>query len=108
MFFCDECARARGWAARGFKSLGPCEICGQTRECNDVPSRLLPEVKLDTPTPSSEKWAAVDESAAAILDAAWEILQATPGSPTDAIVLNALKARAEALRARAEASRARA
>jgi hypothetical protein len=28
------------------KSVGPCEVCGETRECYDVPSHLLPSVEL--------------------------------------------------------------
>jgi hypothetical protein len=28
------------------KSVGPCEVCGEVRECYDVPTRLLPSVEL--------------------------------------------------------------
>lgn len=43
MFYCDPCGRKRGWPVeRGFKSSGPCEICGDRALCNDVPSKDLP------------------------------------------------------------------
>lgn len=42
MFFCDTCAVERGWPGSWSKSAGPCEICGKTAVCNDVPSRYLP------------------------------------------------------------------
>jgi hypothetical protein len=42
MFYCDPCGNKRGWPFGWFKSLGPCEICHQTRLCGDVPSGALP------------------------------------------------------------------
>lgn len=42
MFYCDECAKPRGWPETIFRSEGPCEICGESRLCNDTPSRHLP------------------------------------------------------------------
>jgi hypothetical protein len=42
MFYCNECAEKNKWPTGMFKSFGPCEICGKTKECNDIPSRLLP------------------------------------------------------------------
>lgn len=51
MFYCTQCAKEAGWPEKVFKSLGPCEICGHTRPCNDVPSRLLPESKKEETRP---------------------------------------------------------
>jgi hypothetical protein len=42
MFFCNKCAEECGWNESLVKSFGPCEICGESTVCNDVPSRLLP------------------------------------------------------------------
>jgi len=43
MFYCDPCARPRGWPTRTLMSShGRCECCGATAVCNDVPSSLLP------------------------------------------------------------------
>lgn len=43
MFYCNPCAKPRGWPESEFmRSYGPCEICGKTALCNDVPSRFLP------------------------------------------------------------------
>ena len=46
MLYCDSCRKAADWPISGAKSVGPCEVCGKTRECYDVPSRLLPSVEL--------------------------------------------------------------
>lgn len=45
MFYCDPCAGPRGWPISWQHSFGSCEICGQVRVCNDVPSRDLPTPK---------------------------------------------------------------
>lgn len=45
MFFCDRCRVRKQWPESLAKSTGPCEICGKTRLCNDVPSSALPEPK---------------------------------------------------------------
>ena len=47
MFYCDKCGNERGWpvGVRG-RSVGPCEICGATSDCNDVPSAHLPLPKV--------------------------------------------------------------
>ena len=42
MFICDECLRKYyendpSWIG----SRGPCECCGQTKRCNDIPSSRL-------------------------------------------------------------------
>ena len=42
MFYCDECARRKRWPETVTTSRGPCEICGRTAVCNEMPSRLLP------------------------------------------------------------------
>ena len=42
MFYCDDCARKRGWPTSGRISYGRCEICRKERECSDVPSSQLP------------------------------------------------------------------
>lgn len=42
MFYCEECGTKRGWRPGLFQSYGPCELCGKTRECSDVPSKDLP------------------------------------------------------------------
>jgi len=43
MFYCDGCGKKNGWPEGFSKSYGPCEVCGKTRLCNDVPSSQLPE-----------------------------------------------------------------
>lgn len=54
MFFCVKCERKNKWPNSLFKSYGACEICGSVGECNDVPSKYLPNPpknpapKLDT------------------------------------------------------------
>lgn len=43
MFYCDPCALPRKWPTDTFvRSHGPCEICGNVSNCNDVPSKYLP------------------------------------------------------------------
>lgn len=42
MFYCGECGKKNGWREGLFQSVGPCEVCGKTRECSSVPSRYLP------------------------------------------------------------------
>ena len=41
MFYCDDCAKKKKYPISWFKSYGNCEICGKTRECNEVPSKDL-------------------------------------------------------------------
>lgn len=44
MFYCDKCASERDWPS-GWphpQSVGPCEVCGKTRTCTDIPSSALP------------------------------------------------------------------
>ena len=43
MFYCNNCAEQQGYPKTTFTSAGPCEICGNRRGCNDVPSSKLPE-----------------------------------------------------------------
>jgi hypothetical protein len=45
MFYCDECAKRNRWPDLIPVSYGPCEVCGRTRACYDVPSSALPEAK---------------------------------------------------------------
>lgn len=45
MFFCGDCAENHGYPENFMKSHGPCEICGRTALCNDVPSKYLPPAK---------------------------------------------------------------
>ena len=42
MFFCNKCAEENGWNESLCKSYGPCEMCGESALCNDVPSSCLP------------------------------------------------------------------
>lgn len=43
MFYCDECAKKNGWPVVFMaRSYGPCEICGNKTDCNDVKSSRLP------------------------------------------------------------------
>jgi hypothetical protein len=43
MFYCTACAKKYTWPDWGSTSYGPCEICGKTAGCFDVPSRYLPD-----------------------------------------------------------------
>lgn len=45
MFYCTECADKWEWPVTMFQSFGPCEMCGRSRSCNEVPSRYLPDPK---------------------------------------------------------------
>lgn len=42
MFYCDECAKAKGWPITMFKSRGGCEICRKAAVCNETKSSELP------------------------------------------------------------------
>lgn len=42
MFYCDECAKNRSWPITLYRSVGPCEICGKTDDCNEMKSKDLP------------------------------------------------------------------
>lgn len=44
MFYCDPCRLKRGWPMSFSKSKGPCEECGETTICHDVPSKQVPLV----------------------------------------------------------------
>ena len=42
MFYCNDCAKTKDWPETIFKSFGSCEICRENKECNEMPSKLLP------------------------------------------------------------------
>lgn len=44
MFYCQDCAKRNDWPNDEFvpRSRGPCEVCGKTASCYDVPSSCLP------------------------------------------------------------------
>jgi len=42
MFYCDSCATKRAWPGSIARSYGRCEVCGETRACNDRASSTLP------------------------------------------------------------------
>lgn len=42
MFYCQACAKKKSWPESLCQSQGPCEVCGKTALCNDVPSKDLP------------------------------------------------------------------
>lgn len=46
MFYCDECAENNKHPYPTLcRSFGPCEICGETRTCNDLSSKFLLKIK---------------------------------------------------------------
>ena len=42
MFYCDDCAKIKGWPEGLDTSYSRCEICGRITGCYDVPSKYLP------------------------------------------------------------------
>lgn len=48
MFYCDACAIEKDWNMTMFKSVGPCEVCGKTKECSDLPCKKLTEEPMFT------------------------------------------------------------
>lgn len=51
MFYCDLCAEQKSWPRSWFNSYGNCEVCGQPRVCNEVPSsELPPATEKESPT----------------------------------------------------------
>lgn len=42
MFYCKTCGDKNKWPEGFAKSYGPCEMCGKTADCSDVPSKYLP------------------------------------------------------------------
>jgi len=48
MFYCNECAKKKNWPVTMFKSAGTCEICGDTKECSEMPSSKLPRPRAKT------------------------------------------------------------
>jgi len=45
MFYCEECRKKNKWPEGFAVSRGPCEMCGKTATCHDVPSCALPDRK---------------------------------------------------------------
>jgi hypothetical protein len=47
MFYCEPCAKKNDWPHEFYlpMSRGPCEVCGKTATCVDVPSARLPVSK---------------------------------------------------------------
>lgn len=43
MFYCESCRVDKGYPASMSQSAGFCEICGETKQCHDVPSGRLKE-----------------------------------------------------------------
>lgn len=54
MFYCEACAKKSKWPYEFWmgQSHGPCEICGKTSVCVDVPSSALPVPKRDKNNPA--------------------------------------------------------
>jgi len=42
MFYCMSCADKKEWPETLHKSVGKCEVCGETHVCNDKQSKYLP------------------------------------------------------------------
>ena len=42
MFYCDKCREKNKWPFGFMRSFGPCEVCGETAHCYDVPSKCIP------------------------------------------------------------------
>ena len=50
MFYCNACGGERKWPTDALlRSDGPCEICGEVADCNNIASRDLP---IPEPKPS--------------------------------------------------------
>lgn len=45
MFYCESCRVENNWPTGFSQSRGPCELCGITEVCYDLPSSWLPETK---------------------------------------------------------------
>lgn len=45
MFYCNQCKDKNDWPESIARSHGRCEVCGKSRDCNDVPSGALPPPK---------------------------------------------------------------
>lgn len=57
MFYCEPCGLKNDWPVWMIfgMSVGPCECCGKTRECFDVPSHALPAVEVVKPVKKRAK-----------------------------------------------------
>jgi hypothetical protein len=56
MFYCDSCGLDRHWPTETLvRSRGRCELCDNTRLCNDVPSAQLPEPEAHVEKPKAPK-----------------------------------------------------
>lgn len=47
MFYCEDCRKKNGWPESMCRSYGRCEVCGKTNVCYDIPSKFLPDKKVD-------------------------------------------------------------
>ncbi|HEC66176.1 MAG TPA: hypothetical protein ENI23_12870 [bacterium] len=59
MFFCDDCAKKKGWETSWLRSFGPCEICHITQSCSDVKSNHIEDIhtgKLEPITNHKKKY----------------------------------------------------
>lgn len=43
MFYCEDCAKRKGWPESMFRSRGTCEICKKRAVCFEVKSSFLPK-----------------------------------------------------------------
>lgn len=41
MFYCEDCQKKKMWPKSLHQSLGTCEVCGEPKLCNNVPSSEL-------------------------------------------------------------------
>lgn len=49
MFYCNDCAKEKGYPETLTKSEGLCELCGKHAICNDMPSSYLPKPEIFQP-----------------------------------------------------------
>ena len=43
MFYCNKCAKEKGWPKKWFQVYTRCEICKENKKCYDVPFKELPK-----------------------------------------------------------------
>lgn len=54
MFYCELCRVKMEWPQSFGGSHGPCEVCGVTSNCYDIPSKYLPLPKEEINEPIQE------------------------------------------------------